>query len=143
MIKKLIDKLNLVWVSVFVFALFPLYVFAQNTSLGAQGTFGGFLSKFKDWVDALIPITMSLAVAAFFFGLVKYLWGSPEDQSKGMKIMMMGVLAVFVMASLGGLVAFIGKTVGLQERNSTLRSPCIGGCPGNQDNNWGSNQNQI
>ena len=119
MIKKLIGKLNVVWTSALVYALFPLYAHAQEV--------GSLLKNVKKWVDALIPITMSLAVAAFFFGLVKYLWGSPEDQSKGMKIMMMGVLAVFIMASLGGLVAFIGKTVGLDGNSSqnSLNAPCI------------------
>lgn len=72
-----------------------------------------------------MPIAIALAILAFFYGLAKYLFGGADDHSKGLKIMGMGILAIFVMASLGGIVALLQNTFGTGGQQN-LNAPCVG-----------------
>jgi hypothetical protein len=77
---------------------------------------------------------ITLGVLAFFFGLAKFLFGCAEDHAKGRNIMIMGILAVFIMASIGGIVSVLQKTTGT-EGGGALNPPCIGDkCPGYGNN---------
>ena len=57
--------------------------------------------------NTLIPIVFTLALLFFFWGVAKYIWGEGMGKEEGKKIMIWGVVALFVMASVWGLVAFI------------------------------------
>ena len=64
-------------------------------------------------VDILIPVVFGLGVLAFFWGLVRYLFGSDHDKEQAKKTMLWGVVAIFIMAAIWGLVRFIGQTFGV------------------------------
>lgn len=66
-----------------------------------------------DIVETIIPILFALALLAFFYGLVKYIFGAEQDKEKAKKTMIWGVVALFVMASVWGLVAWLGDQVGV------------------------------
>ena len=58
----------------------------------------------------LIPMAYSICLLYFFWGLVKYINNSAgsEDASKeGRRIMVWGVIALFVVTSIWGIVSFI------------------------------------
>lgn len=62
------------------------------------------------------PILLSLAVLAFFFGLIMFIWkGSDgEEKRKGwLQFMGYALIAIFAMVSVWGIVAFIGSTLGI------------------------------
>ena len=63
----------------------------------------------------LIPIVFSLAVIYFFWGLAKFILaaGDEEARAAGKQIMLWGVVAIFVMASVYGLVALLASIVGV------------------------------
>ena len=63
----------------------------------------------------LIPIVFSLAVIYFFWGLAKFILaaGDEEARAAGKQIMLWGVVAIFVMASVYGLVTLLGSIVGV------------------------------
>lgn len=67
-------------------------------------------------INSLVPILMTLALVVFFWGLVKYIRsaGEPKAASEGKSIMIWGVIALFVMASIWGLTATLGDLVGLE-----------------------------
>jgi hypothetical protein len=84
---------------------FPLLVFAQfeRTSriIGNGATI----------VRMLVITVASLAVLMFFWGLVKYIAsaGNVEEAKKGKSIMTYGIIALFVMFSILGIIQFIGS----------------------------------
>lgn len=63
-------------------------------------------------VRSIVPIIMVLAILYFFWGLVKYIQaaGDPEKASEGKSIMIYGIIALFVMASIWGLVEILQDT---------------------------------
>lgn len=74
-------------------------------------------------VDLLIPIMFALALLGFFYGLVMYIFGSEQNKDQAKKTMIWGVVALFVMAAVWGLVAWIGSAVGV---NTTTSGPDVG-----------------
>jgi len=97
----------------FALVLAPLSVFA------AFGEIQGMLQVIKDLiVKYLIPIVFSLALLYFFWGLAKYIRDTGEGKEEGRMIMVWGVVALFVMSTIWGLVKFIGDNLGIQPQNS-------------------------
>lgn len=110
-------------VGILSFLLVPHLAFAQGLS-----PLMIFLQSVEKVLAILIPILVSLAVAAFFYGLIRYLWtaaGNPEAASENKRIMYWGVIAIFVMVSLWGLVLFIGKALNIGQ-GGTVPLPSIG-----------------
>src|SRR3990167_6635323 len=68
----------------------------------------GFISTI---LNGLIGLFITLAIVVFFWGLVKYLWSmSNEDAHEGLKIMFWGIIAIFVMVSIWGLIALLQRS---------------------------------
>ena len=103
-------------VSAVLVGALPMVVMAQ-TGGGTTGALSNnvqaFLTNVNGWVNSLLVILFVAAIAAFFWGLIKYLWGSEQDHKKGLQQMGMGILALFVMASIWGLVGFMQGTLGI------------------------------
>lgn len=97
-------------------------------------TFQSIVHTFGEMLTALIPIMLSLALLAFFWGLTKFIWhsGSPETRKQGMSIMVSGIGALFVMVSIWGIVALIQNSFGIDGavRPNTPEGCPIGGCGG-------------
>jgi len=96
--------------------LAPSILFAQipgfpDTPGGGGGGRGieGLIAKFGSIVGSLIPIVVGLALLVFFWGLVKFILasGSEDAKDQGKRIMIWGLIALFVMVSVWGLVSFI------------------------------------
>lgn len=85
------------------FALVPAMVSAATTV-------GGILSVVKGILDMLIPIVITLAVVIFFFGLAMFLTKADDDKEKGRNIMLYGIITLFVMVAVWGLVDVIADT---------------------------------
>lgn len=66
-------------------------------------------------IRQLIPIAFGLAVVFFFWGLAKFILkaGDKEGKEEGRNIMIWGVLALFVMASIWGIVNLLAFTLGV------------------------------
>lgn len=69
----------------------------------------GFLNAF---VNSLIPLAISLALLMFFWGLIKYLFkiGGDDAQKEGIRTMIWGVAALFVMVSIWGIINILRST---------------------------------
>lgn len=66
-------------------------------------------------VKTLIPLVFGLAVLYFFWGIAKYILaaGDPEKAKEGKSIMIYGVIAIAVMASIWGLVSWLQGVTGV------------------------------
>ena len=95
--------------------LTPALASAQNL-----GNIENLMSSVGRLVDLALPIVVSLALLAFFWGLAKFIFAAGDEESKadGKKIMIWGVVALFVMVSVWGLVGFIGGAFGIQQGGS-------------------------
>src|SRR3989338_11387836 len=91
-------------------ALTPAFAFAQGSPN---------LSNINQLVDAIgkivalaLPIVVGIALLVFFWGLVKFIFaqGSEEAKADAKKIMLWGLIALFVMVAVWGLVEFIGNS---------------------------------
>lgn len=69
------------------------------------------LALANTFLNALIGLFITLAIVVFFWGLIKYLWGaSSENAHEGLQLMMWGVIAIFVMVSIWGIIRLLQST---------------------------------
>lgn len=69
------------------------------------------LALFNTFLNAAIGLMITLAIVVFFWGLIKYLWGSgSEGKSEGLQVMLWGVIAIFVMVSIWGIIRLLQST---------------------------------
>lgn len=66
-------------------------------------------------VGTLVPLVISLAVIYFLYGIVKYLIASGDEtkRKESVKVITYGLIAIFVMVCVWGLVSFITNTFGV------------------------------
>ena len=80
------------------------------------------LQQFGVIVQYIIPILVGLAIAFFFWGLVKYI-REPEKPA-GKSTMIAGIVAIFIMVTLWGLILFAQRTFGIENQNpSSIPAP--------------------
>jgi uncharacterized membrane protein YidH (DUF202 family) len=74
------------------------------------------INRVGQLVDSLIVIVIALALLAFFWGLAKFIFNVSGDQKsveEGKRIMLWGIIALFVMISVWGIVRFIQTELNL------------------------------
>jgi hypothetical protein len=64
-------------------------------------------------INLLIPIVFALAMLFFFWGLATYIFasGDPAKQAEGRNRMIWGIVALFVMSAVWGIVRWIGSSL--------------------------------
>lgn len=65
------------------------------------------------FLNAAIGLFVTLAIVVFFWGLIQYIFnihGSADAASKGIQIMFWGVIAIFVMVSIWGIIQLLQST---------------------------------
>ena len=97
----------------------PLFVFAQ-----LENTDAFFENAYNIVKVRLIPLVFTLALLVFFWGVVKYIWSEGTGKEEGRKIMVWGIIALFVMSSVWGLVGFIQVSIGI-DAGTTPKIPTI------------------
>ena len=79
---------------------------------------GGNLTNFVVYmgqiINVLVPLVSTLAVVYFFYGLAKYILNSEDEDKRkeGKDIMIWGILAMFVIGTIWGIIGFIQATIG-------------------------------
>lgn len=107
----------------------PVLAFAQTAptpQLGFLKT--NVVTPISNAISALIPVIFGLAIVYFFWGLIQYIRsaGDPAAAAKGKSIMIYGVIAIFVMASIYGLIAWLQGATGVSNTN-TITPPSVSG----------------
>jgi len=96
-----------IFASVALFAL-PLVAAAQTPS-----NLTTLISFVGDTINRLIPVVIALAVLFFFWGLAKYILSSGKSHKQGRQIMTAGLIGLFVMVSIWGLIRLMQNTLGV------------------------------
>ena len=101
----------------------PLFAFAADL-----GNIDSLVVAIGGIVSKLIPIAFAIGLLFFFWGLAQYILssGNEETKAQGRNMMIWGVIALFVMASVWGLVAFIGNALGI-DQTDTIQVPKVPG----------------
>ena len=119
--------------SLILLSLLPATLFAQGQGLDSLptqvGKLGGVIDIFNSRVVASVGVLLlSLAIVTFFAGMVRFIWsmraGDGESAKTGRRFMLWGLLAVFVIFSVYGIVYFFQRTLGI---NGTVNipKPCL------------------
>lgn len=91
----------------------PAFVFAAE----ALNNVYGIIQSIGQIVSAVIPIVFALILVYFFWGLAKFVLNSGDEDARkaGRGMMIWGIVALFVAASVWGLTEFIGKALGIND----------------------------
>ena len=87
-----------------------------NLGTGGSNQLENLILQFSTITGMLVPVLIALAVLAFFWFLVTFIWKGAEDPKKhadAMKGMGASLVAIFVMVSVWGIIAFMGTVLGI------------------------------
>lgn len=106
-------------------ALFAIPAVSSAQQLGGINT---LVTSVGGIVGLLIPIVFAIALLVFFWGLVMFLANAGEEdaRAKGRQLMIWGIIGLFVMASVWGIVAFVGDLFGIDQGQSLNNVPGVG-----------------
>ena len=113
--RKFIGITSLVLVNLAI----PVTALAQASG-GASGGLMYALGVVATFLNGLIGILITLAIIVFFWGLVQYLVNVGEQKSEGLKIMFYGLIAIFVMVSIWGILRLMQATFGISSTQGAL-----------------------
>ena len=85
--------------------------------------FNSLVIAFVNLVALALPVIFGLAVLAFIWGLVKFIFRIGGDEKaivEGKKLMVWGLIALFIVISLMSILAFAHREVGFGETGFSL-----------------------
>ncbi len=118
------------------FGLIMLTPLLARAAAGPIGVVGGSgsgtsLDRFMDLLlrtfNTVIPIMVALALIYFIYGLAEYILESGEESKKveGRTRMIYGTIAMFVIASVWGLVFFLQDLLNINKNDTQGRAPSV------------------
>jgi hypothetical protein len=113
--KKILSSLGIVFLGAY-----PTLVFAQNKILD-------LVDYGRNIVDSLIPLAFAAALLFFFYGIAKYIFrigGDGDAVEDAKRIMVWGIIALFVIASVWGIVQFFRDEIGIDPID-TINPPTV------------------
>lgn len=107
-----------------VLLVVPLVTFGAGPSLAPLYD---LLNAIMGLVRTAVPILIGLALIAFFYGLVRYIFsGAAKGGAEGKNIMIWGIVALFVMISVWGIIAIGQEAFGINP-NAIVPTPSLPG----------------
>ncbi len=79
-------------------------------ALASAATLLDTLALANTFLNAAIGLFVTLAIVVFFWGLIKYLASVGDEKQAGLRIMFYGVIVIFVMVSIWGIVRLLQST---------------------------------
>lgn len=109
-------------ISIGVWSL-PALAFAQANAYSILSTIRGIL-------NVVIPILITLGIIYFIWGVIEYVISKTEEAKKeGRDKMIYGIIGLFVIISIWGLVGILSNTFGIQAGGSLTPSQIPGVLP--------------
>ena len=88
------------------FTVLPSFVLA-----GGVGDLQGLIDLIKSLLSSIIPLILGLAVLYFVWSLSQYMLKSGEEKVAAKTNMVWGIVILFVMTSVWGLVNILSSTI--------------------------------
>ena len=101
----------------------PIMTYAADASLTQT------ILKLTGSLSGFIAVLTGLALAAFLIGMVSFVrkTGEDKDISAGRRGMLWGVVGLFVIMSLWGIITILFELFGVDENKSKCASPQVNG----------------
>lgn len=95
--------------------MLSLAIFLPYAVFAAINSIQDLLQASLNTFNLLIGITFSFAVVVFFWGLAKFILNSGDEkaQTDGRRLMIWGVVALFIMSSIWGIITFLRSAFGV------------------------------
>ena len=115
------------WLAAVAVLAFPVVAFAQSGPDPSQVK--GIVTGTSSIVGVVLIIVFILAFLVFAWGVVKYITsaGNPEKEKEARRFLWWGVIGIFVLASVWGLVKFIGTYFGVGQQKGNIIIPGVQG----------------
>lgn len=104
-------------------AFLPALVFAQ----GKITTFEGLVNKFITLIKYVVPLIFAIALVAFLWGIFQYFFSGAEKKEEAKDFLLYGIIGLFIMVSVWGLVRILTGTFLLENAQPNLPSLGAGG----------------
>ena len=93
----------------------------------AAPTAGKLIDSITNVLLSFVPILLGLAVLVFFWGLVKFINHADDEKAleEGKQLMIWGMIAVFIMVALWGIIGWIQQNLGLNVSTSLGTLPAM------------------
>jgi Type IV secretion system pilin len=88
--------------------------------------FSELLSLITGYAGRIILLLVTIAVVVFFYRIVISIYkvgSDPKAVENGKKLLLWGIVALFVMTSVWGIVNFVGEAVGIKREGSGVIIP--------------------
>jgi len=72
--------------------------------------FGSFVKLILDIIDLLIPLLVAATLLTFFWGIAKFIarvGGDEKAVTEGKNLMIWGIIGLFIMVSIWGILRFL------------------------------------
>ena len=119
--------------NIFIFSLILLTL--PSVSFAALDGLSSLLQSTLGIVKMIIPIMFGLAFVYFFWGMGQFILhdaGNDKTRADGKQKMLWGVIAIFVMASISGIIFFIGDFTGIKPDVQMIKTGFTGDIAPNQ-----------
>ena len=106
----------------------PAVAFAQTNLINPDaGQVKGIVNNSLQILNIVLVGVFILALVVFGYGVVKYISAanSPDKEKEARQFLWWGVVGVFVLASVFGLVQFVGKYFGVGQGAGTIQIPQV------------------
>lgn len=117
-----------------ILVLAPAFAFAQfSDTTQLINAFGGIL-------NSLIVILIALALFVFLWGLVKFIFrvgGDEKAVAEGKRVMIWGLIALFIMVSVWGIIELVQDDLGLSNSGFSSGNGSFSG-PGGSGSSGGT-----
>lgn len=102
-------------------ALVSIISLAPVVSFAALNGLLGLLGSLRALINAVIPVIFGLAFLYFFWGTGQFILkaGEPKAREEGKQKMIWGIVALFVMFSIYGILNWISSTIGIDIGSSS------------------------
>lgn len=84
--------------------------------LAATKDFSGLIDKVTGVLNQIVPLLIGLAVVVFLYGVLKFITAAGDEtkRKEGKDIIIYGIIGLFVMVAVWGLVWILLNTFSLQ-----------------------------
>jgi hypothetical protein len=104
----------------------PFMAFAQNANNANFGWINSLIQQVGTVITNLIPLLIAIALLVFIWGVVKFISAADDSaRDDGKKKMIWGIVGLFVIISVWGLVALLRQLVGVGTGSSPTNLPTV------------------
>ena len=102
------------------YTLVGLGLLALPFLANAQATVASLLQLVGTTLNSLVPLAIGLAVVIFLFGVIKYVTAGDDEAGResSRQLMLWGIIGLFVMVSVWGLVQVLNSTTSINQGGS-------------------------